>query len=238
MSGFAVDHIVIRTPARDALVATVSAATGLEPLEGYLQAGVRQSRGVRFANGPFLDVFAAEASAPALILQGSADAAARLAAAQGWAIRLVRREERPPGEFDFPWSMALFRRGHGLLTQISIIDYAREAESWASPEVSGGLYAPTGGKGAGLARVWLAAKDLDRAAADLAALGFAPAGAITSTVSPHAGRLFQGPGCDLVLVAGPDRVVRLDAAEEVVRPIPLPGGLVLAVDADRPNDKG
>jgi hypothetical protein len=61
MSGFAVDHVVIRTADRDGLVDQVRAATGLPALPGYARGGALLSRGVRFAGGPFLDVFASEA---------------------------------------------------------------------------------------------------------------------------------------------------------------------------------
>jgi hypothetical protein len=99
MSGFAVDHVVIRTADRDGLVDQVRAATGLAPRDGFSQAGVLHSRGVRFAGGPFLDVFAAETPGTALMLGGRADAAERLAQAQGWAARRTTRTRRPG-----PWS--------------------------------------------------------------------------------------------------------------------------------------
>lgn len=225
---FAVDHIVIRTPARDQLVGLAATATGLPALDGYAEGGDLHSRGVRFAGGPFLDVFKAEAPSVALILRGRIEAVEALAAAQGWATRLVRREDRPAGSPAFPWSMALFRRGQGLLTQISVIDYDPDPGAWASPDFDRALYPirPPPGTGARLARVWLGATDRVRARRDLEALGYAPTGPVQSGFAPHEGELFRGVGTVLVLCDRADGVVRLDVAADTgpARVVALPGG--------------
>ena len=113
---------------------------------------------------------------------------------------------------DQPWSMLMFQRGQGLLTQISLIEYAADPAPWALPAFSGALYPPDAppDQGARLRRVWLGASDLNRAAADLIALGFSAAGPVVSDFAPHAGTLFRGSRADLVLVPGTDGVARLD----------------------------
>ncbi len=212
MTGFAVDHVVIRTPGRDGVVRQVAQACGLAVLHGFSQGETVHSMGVRFANGPFLDGFEAQAPTMALILGGAVDEAERLADAQGWAARFDRRETRPKEHPAFPWSMAMFRRGQGLLTQVSVIEYAREPQAWADPDFSGPLYRPAPQGRARLSRVWLSTSDLARAERDLTALGYAAAGEVESEFWPHTGRRLSGPVADLVLFGGPDTVARLDVA--------------------------
>jgi hypothetical protein len=221
MTGFAVDHVVIRTPGRDGFVRAVAQACGLVVLHGFSQGDVVHSMGVRFANGPFFDAFEAETPTTALILGGAVDEAERLAEAQDWAARFDRRETRPKEHPPFPWSMALFRRGQGLLTQVSVIEYAAEAEAWADPDFSGPLYRRSPDATARLSRVWLSTGDLGRAERDLAALGFVASGEVSSAFWPRAGRSLSGPAADLVLFEGLDTVARLDiatggAAREIV----------------------
>lgn len=209
---FRVDHLVIRTPGRDALVETVAALSGRPVLDGYRPGGEVVSRGVRFANGPFLDVFAQAAGAPALILQGPVAAMEAIAAERDWGFRSYPREAIANPADDQPWSMLMFRRGQGLLTQISLIEYAADPAPWALPAFSGPLYRPDTppDQGVRLRRVWLGAQDVARAAADLMALGFAAAGPVSSDFAPRQGTLFRGARADLVLFAGPDGVARLD----------------------------
>jgi hypothetical protein len=229
MSGFAVDHVVIRTADRDGLVDQVRAATGLPALPGYARGGALLSRGVRFAGGPFLDVFASEAPATALMLSGAVAAAERLAEAQGWAARVLRPQDDPDPP---PWSLALFRRGQGLLTRIGMIDYVADPAAWTA-DYAGALYVRGSAPGAGarLARVWLGAEDAARAGRDLQALGYGPAGAVNSRFAPHEGLAFRGLGPDLVLCDGADGVVRLDvAAGGVARAVVLPGGPAMVLD--------
>lgn len=209
---FRVDHVVIRTPGRDALVEKVARLSARPVLDGYRPGGEVLSRGVRFANGPFLDVFAQEAGAPALILQGPIAALEALATTRDWAFRSYPREAITDPAEDQPWSMLMFRRGQGLLTQISAIEYAKDPAPWALPAFSGALYPPDTppDRGARLRRVWLGAQDVNHAAADLIALGFVVAGPVASDFAPHAGTLFRGSRTDLVLFAGPDGVARID----------------------------
>jgi hypothetical protein len=223
MLEFALDHVVIRTPDRDGLAAEIASAAGLPVLQGYATDAQVHSRGVRFANGPFLDIFHADEPGTALILAGSVDTAERRATSLGWAVRIGRREATPPGQPVFPWSMAYFRRGQGLLTQLSVIDYAHEPEAWADPDYSGELYKPgmAMDAAASLSRVWLSAQDVARAERDLAALGYAFLDEVTSAYWPHAGRRLSGLTADLVLFEGPDGVARLDIATRAGRPMEI-----------------
>lgn len=214
MPAFTLDHIVIQTLDREAFVAEIAARARLPVLQGYSPSGVVQSSGVRFANGPFLDVFATPEPGTAMILRGEVDAAEALARERDWAGRYLRPGDGPAGELDFPWSMALFRKGQGLLTHIGVIEYDDQSVAWSEPDFSGLLYRPelAGEASARLARVWLSTQDLARAEDDLAALGYVRAGDWTSIFAPHAGVRFTGPAADLVLCEGPEAVARLDIA--------------------------
>jgi hypothetical protein len=214
MLDFTLDHVVIRTPDREALVAGIAEATGLSALQGYATGPEIHSGGVRFANGPFLDIFSSQTLGTALILAGSVDNAERLAASNGWAARMGRREATPPGQPLYPWSMAHFRRGQGLLTQVGVIQYAADPEAWTDPDYTGDLYNPGMELDAcaSLSRVWMSAQDVARAERDLAVLGYLFSDEMTSAYWPHAGRRLSGLGADLVLFEGPDGVARLDIA--------------------------
>ncbi len=108
--------------------------------------------------------------------------------------------------------MAFFRRGQGLLTQVSVIDYVPDQDAWADPDYSGDLYRPGLAMEAcaSLSRVWVCAEDTGRAERDLTALGYVYCDDAVSAFWPHAGRRLSGPACDLVLFEGPDTVARLD----------------------------
>src|SRR4029453_12574415 len=98
-------HGVIRVPDPDGLAARIAEATGLPVLRGWTPGGQRVSRGVRFANGPVLDIFPAAAAQPAPVcLAGSGDATRALAETHGW--RVAGEEE----SLAFPWKLAAFRR--------------------------------------------------------------------------------------------------------------------------------
>lgn len=207
---FRLDHVVISTSDRDAIVAQIATATGLQALRGYAEGGEAVSLGVRFANGPFLDIFVSPEPSTALIVQGTMDATEALATKQDWAARIGRRESTPESEIIFPWSMAFFRRGQGLLTTIGVIEYATDPQAWVSDDFSGTLYKPGVTTGSTLDRVWLATDDLTRAERDLKALGYEVDGELSSEFWPRQGLRFRGQGADLVLASGATGVVRLD----------------------------
>lgn len=221
--------MVIRALDRDGLAAKVAALSGRPLLAGFRAGDPQGSVGVRFANGPFLDIFGERASPVALILQGPLADLEILAGARGWGFRAHRREAIADPAQDQPWSMLLFRRGQGLLTQISAIEYADDPAPWALPDFSGPLYPPDGPPDAGtrLRRVWVGAQEVARAAGDLAALGFVAAGPVHSEFPPHDGTLYRGPRADLVLFSGPDGVARLDIDGRELQRIALTPDLAL-----------
>lgn len=205
---FEIDHIPVWTPGRDGALQRLSEATGLPILEGFAPDGRRVARGVRFSNGPFLDVHEAPGDGPAfLALADGVYAAEALAAREGWRTRTERRSPDPDAA---PWSILSFRRGQGLLTLLFVIDYAPEPGAWTSPIFNGGLYHWRAGEGAALRRVWLAAADLDSGGAALEALGFLRGDEVHSSSPPGSGRLYRGGRADIVLSAGEDAVVLFD----------------------------
>lgn len=160
------DHVVIRVPDPDALAERISQATGLPVLRGWTPGGERISRGVRFANGPFLDIFPAhEPQASAVGLAGSVEAVQALAEARGW--RVAGEQEAAA----FPWKLAAFKRKQGALSALFVIDYHRDAEAWADEEFSGELFDPAASTPgtARLAGVQIAGSDPRRE--DIEALG-------------------------------------------------------------------
>jgi len=205
---FHIDHVVVWTADRDAALAALSAATGLPILEGYAPEGRLQAKGVRFANGPFLDVHEAPAHGPVFLgLGGRLSDAEALAARQGWRVRVGAGP-------DEPWDMLSFRKDQGLITQLFVIDYRLE-QAAALPAFNRGLYHLPPAGGPRLARVWIAAADMARAGADLVSLGFEDGGAVQSAAAPFAGRLYRGSRGDVVVCAGEDAVVRIDVPTEV-----------------------
>lgn len=204
---FAIDHVVVWTADRDAALAALSAATGLPILEGYAPQGRVQARGVRFANGPFLDVHEAPGHGPVFMgLGGRVADAETLAAREGWRAKVGAGH-------DEPWDMLSFRKDQGLVSQLFVLDY-RLAQVEALPAFNRGLYHRPPAGGPPLERVWIAATDMDRAGADLAALGFEHEGEVRSAAAPFAGRRYRGARGDVVVCAGEDAVVRLDVAAD------------------------
>lgn len=201
---FQADHVVVWTPDRDAVLEALSAATGLPILDGYAPEGRVQARGVRFANGPFLDVHEAPEPGPVLVgLGGRVADAEALAARQGWRARVGAGQ-------DEPWDILSFRRGQGVLSHLFVIDYRLE-QVVTRRVFNRGLYhlPPVGGPP--LARVWIAAEDVEAASRDLSAFGFVVAGEVRSSIAPYTGRLHRGERGDVVVCSGEDAVVRIDA---------------------------
>lgn len=207
------DHLALWTAERDRLVERLAEVSGHPALDGYAPEGRVAAQGVRFAGGAFVDVHEAtpdSAGHVLLGLRGDIDAAARLAAAQGWGFRAVGWREAGDGS---PWSMLSFRRRQGLLSLMFVIDYAQEPEAWASPVFDRPLYRASSApaSGASLGRVWLQTADLTASSRVLEALGFVAAGEVSSAYPPGEGRLFRGVAGDLVLAPGPDDgIVRFD----------------------------
>ncbi|MFO1015024.1 MAG: hypothetical protein U1E50_14805 [Caulobacteraceae bacterium] len=149
-----IDHVAIWTTERDALLHRIARATGLEVLDGWRPEGKLVSRGVRFANGPFLDVHQVEDTpGPAGIrhallgLGGGFQAATDLADRRGWRVALAPFDAgKPRAE---PWSMVSFRRGQGLMSLMFVIDYEPEGPAWAQEEFGGPLFRPAASRGTG-----------------------------------------------------------------------------------------
>ncbi len=209
----ALEHLAIWTAQRDRLVSRLSELTGLPEQDGYAPHGRSTARGVRLAGGAFLDIHEVTPEPAAgqvfLGLRGSVDAVETIAAAEGWGVRVGRWQDAPDGS---PWSILSFRRDHGILNTIFVIEYG-PAEAWGSPVFDHDLYKTSASpaEGARLQRVWIQAADLSRGERMLEALGFTAAGEMASVFAPRAGRLFRGPAGDIVLCPGADdRVLRFD----------------------------
>lgn len=172
-SMFVIDHVAIWTPERDVVLAALSAATGLPILDGFAPAGRATARGVAFADGVFLDVhLAPTAGGPLLGLRGPIAAAETLAAEHGWKVKVIPRQAHPDAE---PWTVAAFRKGQGLLSQIFVIAYSDEPKAWTSPIFNGGLYRARGSDdGPRLCHVRLGTQDLQHSRAMLAPFGLGP----------------------------------------------------------------
>lgn len=228
---FEIDHIPVWRQDRDGALLRLSEATGLPILDGFAPEGRRVARGIRFSNGPFIDLHKAEGDGPALLgLSGDTAAAEALAAQQGWRTRTERRSQEPDAA---PWSILSFRRAQGLLNAMFLIDYARDAGAWTSPIFNGGLYHRPAGPGAALRRVWLTAADVDEAGAVLEALGFARGGEWRSSIAPGSGRIYRGGVADLVLSGGKDAVVRFDVdADGPMRVVEIAPRLTAVVGRD------
>jgi hypothetical protein len=144
---FVVDHVAIWTSQCDTMLSELVGRTGSRVLEGYRPGGVVVAKGVRFANGSFLDVHQFEGAVPEggslprlLALRGSLDAAEQLAAAQDWRVRASRRDKAPDSSLEPPWSLLSFRRGQGVLSLLFFIDYAVGAVT--PDDYQGALYDP------------------------------------------------------------------------------------------------
>lgn len=208
------DHLAIWTAHREQLARRLSELTGLPVLDGFAPNGRMEASGVRLAGGAFLDLHDQEVpGGPGEVflgLRGSVDAAEALATREGWRVRVGRWHEATDGS---PWSMLTFRRDHGVLNKIFVIEYAQEPGAWTSPAFNQPLYRTesTPAEGASLSRVWLGAVDEVAADAALKVLGFTPADEIVSAFAPGTGRLYRGAQGDLVLVPAPaDAVIRFD----------------------------
>ena len=226
-----IDHIPVWTADRDGVLKRLTHAVGLPILEGFAPDGHRVARGVRFSNGPFIDVHQAEMEGLALLgLSGELEGAEALAKRQDWRARA----ERPPdGPDASPWSMLSFRRGQGVLSLMFVIDYATDPDAWSSPIFNGGLYHHRAGPGAKLRRVWLAAGDIVEAGRALRAMGFVQAGEARSSVAPHGGQTYRGGRADIVLTSGEDAVIRFDVeAEGPLQIVQISSSLTAVVGRD------
>ena len=205
--GFPLDHVWLAAADRDAACARVAAATGLAVQDAWIPDGVVRSRGVRFAGGVFLDVHDLDAAggrpdAPATaLLRGSIAQAEAAAVRRGWATVLQRAGDAP-AEARPPWSILLFRRGQGVISHLAVIEYEIDPKDSPVPQFATPLLALDSAPASGpsVRRAWIGRTPTPDEAADLDALGYAPAG--------PAWRTEGGPELGLCDGAG---VVRLEA---------------------------
>ncbi|MBW0152255.1 MAG: hypothetical protein KXJ53_13685 [Phenylobacterium sp.] len=237
------DHIALWTDQRDGLLNGVAEAAHLEIIDGYAPGGTLAARGVRFANGPFLDVHQVEAPPEGdrpfhrlIGLNGDIDQVERQIAAVGLRAKAARRAEAAHPEREAPWDLLSFRKGQGLASQMFVIAYHPGAPT--SPDFASPLYDPAGPGGgpAVLSRVWLSEADPEAAQAVLAALGARPLGPVESRLPPYEGMAYDLGPTQLVLAKrwGPSLALRLDIQTEDARPrvlAPLPEVMVALDEA-------
>ncbi|MDP3384281.1 MAG: hypothetical protein Q8S47_13275 [Phenylobacterium sp.] len=237
------DHIAIWADQRDDLLNLVAVAAGLGIMDGYAPGGNLAARGVRFANGPFLDVHQVgtgpEGGRPyhrLLGLNGDIDQVEGQVTAAGLRAKATRRDEAAHPEREAPWDLLSFRKGQGLASQMFVIAYHPGAPTL--PDFEGPLYDPAGQGGgpAVLSRVWLPEADPEAAQAVLAALGARSLGPVASRLRPYEGLAFDLGPTRLVLAKpwGPQLALRLDIQTEGARPgvlTPLPEVMVALDEA-------
>lgn len=154
---FALDHVVIGSPDPEALAGRIAGASGLPVLRGWTPAAEVRSWGVRFANGPFIDVNGDGLAN--LGLRGPIPELERLAARRGWRIKVLALDRPPAPYVAPPWSIAAFRKRQGALSAVFVIDYRAGDPAWAEPEFSGELFRAAPAGEARLERVILAAPE-------------------------------------------------------------------------------
>lgn len=173
------DHIVLRSPHREALLADLADRFALRLLEGYRTDNGAHSAGVRFRNGPFLDVFDWPRDklsfTPLLALEGEIAKAQSVATKFGWVAQLHLRNDIPI-QHRPPWSTLSFKRGQGLISSIFVIEYEDAPQAWHLDQYRGALYdrlsEPNGRSE--LNKVVIRAADIPNAAAQFEALSGAP----------------------------------------------------------------
>lgn len=169
------DHIVVRTPHREDVVRDLAARTGLPLLDGFSEEQHLRSRGVRFGDGPFFDVFdwppERKPFSPVVAIEDEIARVAEIADAQGWA-NVIHRPEDAPEPVRPHWTTLSFRRGQGIVSSIFVIQYVRVVRP-ATP-YRGFLYDPDYGvrEKARFGRVVMGAADVNAAARALGALGW------------------------------------------------------------------
>jgi hypothetical protein len=139
----AIDHLVVRTPRRRQFVSHLADRFQLQALQGFRSGGKVLSEGVKFGNGPFLDVFDWPLHKPSfdplVAVEANLAKAQEAAQAYGLESQLHRRDDFDPDQRP-PWSILSFTRGQGLISSIFIIEYEDTPEAWQNDQFSGALY--------------------------------------------------------------------------------------------------
>ncbi len=186
------DHIVLRSPHRETLVSDLAKRARLSVLDGFKESGQVRSQGLRFANGPFLDVFDWPADKPAfsplLALEGDIDRSEAIAKRNGWVCNRMFRNAFPPQDRP-PWSMLSFGRGQGVVSSIFIIEYETDAQAWSVENFAGDLYKRSrqAEAGADLCGITIQCDDLSLAQTQMDALAQEPIPFLTLTEATDPG---------------------------------------------------
>ncbi|MEM7687516.1 MAG: hypothetical protein AAF291_00710 [Pseudomonadota bacterium] len=139
----ALDHIVYKSPQRSRLIGRLNDGHGFKVLPGFKWNDQLLSEGVRFSNGPFIDVFdwppAKAPFKPLLAIEADLADAEGAAQKQGWSFRVFRHRDVPVDERP-PWSILSFTRGQGLVSSLFLIEYEDDPEAWRNKQFSGLLY--------------------------------------------------------------------------------------------------
>jgi len=232
------DHISIWSDRSDRILACLQEQFGMKVLSGFDRGGQVIARGVRFRNGPFLDIRQLGRVLPGFdrsfhrlfALEGSTDDVEVVARKKGWVTAVKRRSEvEHPSQEPYVSSVS-FRQGQGLLSEFFTVEHGPDDPRF------GPLYdtAQSPLSQVELSRVWLPVEDAIGAEMTMAALGAVPQGLVESQVAPMSGECFQLGSLQLVTCApwGPDRSIRLDLKHSIgkghlAEPVP---GLTLVVN--------
>lgn len=125
------------------MLADLNNRFGVAILEGYKAENGVYSAGVRFRNGPFVDVFDWPRNkppfTPLLAFEGEIAKAQTVATKFGWDAQLQLRNHIPH-QHRPPWSILSFRRGQGPVSSVFVIEYEDAPEAWDVDVYRGPLY--------------------------------------------------------------------------------------------------
>lgn len=137
------DHIVVQTESPNRFLNTCATKTGLPVQPGYAEGEVTYSRGIRFSNGPFIDVFEIkeeQSSRPPLVaFADRVDRVQKIAQAAGWQY-VIHRSDDASISSPYPWSTLSFRRNQGILSCCFVIEYDLNALARSDAKRFGALY--------------------------------------------------------------------------------------------------
>jgi hypothetical protein len=175
----ALDHIVCKSPQRSRLVGQLSTDHGLQVLPGFRWDDQLLSEGVRFSNGPFIDVFdwprLKAPFEPLLAIEADLASAEIAAKKQGWNFHVSMRHQAPFNERP-PWSILSFSRGQGFVSSLFIIEYDDSPDAWQNEQFCGLLYRRSNEhkSAAELTSIEVLSADASTCLAQLDKLGLAP----------------------------------------------------------------
>lgn len=137
------DHVVIRTKSSQTFLSKCASKTGLPIQPGYAEGEITYSQGIRFSNGPFIDVFENQgepSSRPPLVaFADQVDHVHKVAQSAGWQC-VIHRSAGNRASSPFPWSTLSFRRDQGILSCCFVIEYDLHALARSDINRFGALY--------------------------------------------------------------------------------------------------